>query len=493
MMPLPSHPILSPAQTRVLEERLFRGDEAREWPAMRSAGRALARALRQDAAEIGGLDPAGRWLVVAGKGHNGGDALLAAGELLTASPAARIEVCFPFGSRRLRPLAARAWRELVALSPRVSLVDRPEGQYDLLLDGLFGFQFRAPVDPVVLRLIDRLNALPVRLRAAVDLPSAGLVRADFTYATGVLKTPLLSSAEAGRLRYLDLGFFADGALTAALPAEEVEPGVVLLPEVLRPLAGFRPSVSDKRSFGHLFVLAGSASFPGAALLAVLAALRSGVGLVTAFVPKRLVPAFAARAPEAMWVGWPETPSGHLALEGEYLWREREERASAILLGPGLGRDAETLTLVESIAARAVVPLVLDADALQPGIIGAGPAPRILTPHAGELARIGGRGKTPAGVVLVEKGPLTRIVANGKVHHALCGGPVLARGGSGDLLAGLMGGILAQEPPEPLWAAACGVLWHGRAADGLARARGQTAVSVSQLLEFLPDVLREIPG
>jgi NAD(P)H-hydrate epimerase len=100
---------------------------------------------------------------------------------------------------------------------------------------------------------------------------------------------------------------------------------------------------------------------------------------------------------------------------------------------------------------------------------------------------------PPGAVLVEKGPVTRIVAEGKVFHAPCGGPVLARGGSGDLLAGLIGGILAQDPPEPRWAAACGVLWHGRAADGLARARGQTAVSVSQLLDFLPDALREIPG
>ena len=233
MMPLPSHPILSPAQTRVLEEQRFGADESRAWPAMRSAGRALARAIRQDAAEMGGLDPAGRWLVVAGKGHNGGDALLTAGFLREALPEARVEVCFPFGSRRLRPLAARAWRELVAQCPRVTLVDGPEGDYDLLLDGIFGFQFRPPVDPAVLRLIDRLNALPVRLRAAIDLPSAGLVRADFTYATGVLKTPLLGSAEAGRLRYLDLGFFADETLAAGLPTEEADPGRVLLPEVLR--------------------------------------------------------------------------------------------------------------------------------------------------------------------------------------------------------------------------------------------------------------------
>jgi NAD(P)H-hydrate epimerase len=258
---------------------------------------------------------------------------------------------------------------------------------------------------------------------------------------------------------------------------------------LADLAGWRTSQSDKRSYGHVFIVGGSGHFPGAVLMTVLAALRSGAGLVTAFVPESLVSAYAARAPEAMWVGWPQTPEGGLALEGEHLLREKIDRATALVIGPGLGREPETLALAKSVVRSSTIPLVIDADALQPDIVGAGKAARIVTPHAGELARIGGRAAMRPELTLVEKGPHTRIVGGGAVYHALCGGPVLARGGSGDLLAGLIAGLLAQTPTEPLLAAARGVMWHGMAADAMARAHGAVAVSVTQLLDFLPAVLR----
>jgi hydroxyethylthiazole kinase-like uncharacterized protein yjeF len=235
-------------------------------------------------------------------------------------------------------------------------------------------------------------------------------------------------------------------------------------------------------------------------MSTLATLRSGAGLVTAFVPESLVPAFAARAPEAMWVGWPETPAGNLALEGEHLLREKIDRATALVIGPGLGREPETLALTRSLVASSPVPLVIDADALQPEIVGAGQAPRVLTPHAGEWARIA-EAKTSDATV-VRKGSPTRIESRAGLrpapegrsqtcptYHSFFGGPVLARGGSGDLLAGLIGGLLAQTPREPLLATARGVVWHGLAADHLARAHGQTAVSVTQLLDFLPAALR----
>jgi hydroxyethylthiazole kinase-like uncharacterized protein yjeF len=485
MTPLPSHPILTCDAARDFEEGRFGGDEAREWPAMQAAGRALATAVRRDFAEIGSWPAAPRLLVLAGKGHNGGDALIAARELLAATTAATADVLFPFGSRRLRPLAARAWRELTEQGGgRVRTVAAPEGAYDLSLDGVFGFQFRPPVGPAVAGCFESVNRHPIRLRAAVDLPSADLCAADFTYATGIVKAPLLASPVAGRIRYLDLGFF-DGFGADGIPAERV-----LLASVLAPLAGWRSPASDKRTHGHLFVVGGSTDFPGAVLMAVLAALRSGVGLVTAFVPEPLVPAFAARAPEAMWVGWPLTPAGGLALEGEHLLRRKLERATALALGPGLGREPETLALVRSLVERSSVPLVLDADALQPDIVVAGQAPRIVTPHAGELARIGGRSAQRADTVVVEKGPLTRIVAGGVGYVSPFGGPVLARGGSGDLLAGLVGGLLAQTPEDPRLAAARGVVWHGRAADALARSRGAVAVAVTDLLGFLPGALRE---
>lgn len=483
-----SHPILTCDEARSLELELFGGDEAKEWPAMQRAGRALANAVLRDFEEIGGFPANGRLLVLVGKGHNGGDALLSAQALLEKFPAARADVLFAFGERNVRPLTARAWREI---SGRVRTLGRDfETQpYDLCLDGIFGFQFRPPAEPRILKLIERVNGLAIRLRAAVDLPSAGTFRADFTYATGIVKTPLLENPNAGRLRYLDLGFFE---------VERVAPNAldrVLVPAVLAPLAVLRSPHSDKRTYGHLFVLGGSRSYPGAVLMSVLAALRSGVGLVTAFVPESLVPAYAARAPEAMWVGWPETPDGGLALEGRHLLIERIGRANAMAIGPGMGRDSETLALVVDIVKTAKVPVLLDADALQPEIVRAAQTSLVLTPHAGEFARIAGGKKLAefaarTGATVVLKGPVTRVADGASVYHSFFGGPVLARGGNGDLLAGLTGGLLAQMPSEPLLAACRGVVWHGRAADLLARTHGQVAVQATQLLDYLPAALRE---
>jgi NAD(P)H-hydrate epimerase len=138
--------------------------------------------------------------------------------------------------------------------------------------------------------------------------------------------------------------------------------------------------------------------------------------------------------------------------------------------------------------------VIDADAVQPEIVDSGKGPRILTPHAGEFARIGGGDDVESyarrsGNCVLLKGPVTRVVFGRTVYHSFFGGPVLARGGSGDVLAGLIGGLLAQTPGEPLVAAARGAVWHGMAADCLARASGQTPVCVTQLLDFLPAALR----
>ena len=483
-----SHPILSCDEALRLEVKRFGGDEAKEWPAMEQAGGAIAHVVLQDFGEIGGFPPAGRVLVLVGKGHNGGDALLAARTVLERCPAARADVHFVFGERDLRPLAIRAYRALVQTAGNRLRVLPAEGlteSYDLCLDGVFGFQFRPPAGPLVSGLLSRVNALPIRLRAAVDLPSAGKFQADFTYATGSVKAPILTDKHAGRLRYLDLGFFTGS-----------ERGIdrVLTTALLAPLAGLRPPQSDKRSQGHLLVLGGSRSYPGAVLMTVLAALRSGVGLVTAFVPESLAPAFAARAPEAMWVGWPETPDGGLALEGRHLLSARLARADALVIGPGLGREAETQALVTDLVKTVRMPVLLDADALQPDIVRAVRTPLVLTPHAGEYARIAGKTALRAfgrkhRAIVVLKGPVTRVTDGAAVYHSFFGGPVLARGGSGDLLAGLTGGLLAQTPQEPLLAACRGVVWHGLAADGLARACGQTAVQTTQLLDFLPAALR----
>lgn len=488
---LHAHPILTCEQARALERRLFEGQEAREWQAMEQAGRSVAAAALGDFRETGAFPEKARLLVLAGKGHNAGDAFLAADEVLRRHPRASAEIVFVFGETSLRPLAQRAWRGLQeAHASRLSLLpprQLPVGRaYDLCFDGIFGFQFRPPLDLQTSAVLTWANRQDIGLRAAIDLPSGldapGAFRADFTYATGSVKTPLLSCLHAGRLRYLDIGFFDT-------PGQYQGGDFVLTRGLLRDLAALRNPISDKRSFGHVFVLGGSRSFPGAALMAVLAALHSGAGLVTAFVPETFVPAFAARAPEAMWVGMPETPEGGLALEGIQQVLQRLPRASALTIGPGLGREPESLALVADIVKQCPVPLVLDADALQPGIVHLGKAPRILTPHAGEYLRIAGGEEVEAyskrsQAVVVLKGPRTRITQAGRNHYSFCGGPALARGGSGDILAGLAGGLLAQTPGDPLLAAARGVVCQGLAADLMARDLGQLALSTTDMIPYL---------
>ncbi|MEO6568715.1 MAG: NAD(P)H-hydrate dehydratase, partial [Opitutaceae bacterium] len=464
------------------------------------AGRAVAGGIVRDFAELGAFPSDAKLLVVVGKGHNGGDALIATQTLLERFPAAHADVLMVFGDRALRPLARRAYRALLnAARQRVVVLSQPLAtkNYDVSLDGLFGFQFRPPATPPVVQLAKLLGALRIRFRASVDLPSAGIIRADFTYATGIAKQAIMGNSATGRPRFLDLGF-----LTGDEPGNER----VLTPRMLAPLAALRPPQSDKRTFGHLFILGGSRRFPGAVLMSVLAALRSGAGLVTAFVPETLAAAFAARAPEAMWVGWPETPDGNLALEGQPLWRAQIDRATAIAIGPGAGREPETQALIADLVKTAPVPMLLDADALQADIVRQAKTNLVATPHAGEFSRIaqGADEKgfvAETGATLVLKGPVTTVSSaphgarspkDVTRHYSFCGGPILARGGSGDLLAGLIGGLLAQGPADPLLAACRGVVWHGVAADMLAQAHGQAAVQITQLLDFLPRALRESP-
>ena len=242
--------------------------------------------------------------------------------------------------------------------------------------------------------------------------------------------------------------------------------------------------------------------PGALLMAAKAAARSGVGLLTVCGPESAIPAFSAALPEAMWTALPETQNGGLALEGRGQVLAALEGASALVAGPGLGFERETQVLLTEILGEFDGPVLLDADALRPEILEALSRPdlAVLTPHAGELVRLAG-GEAPVdadalksfcrengGVTLIVKGPLSQVCDADRALVNYRGGPVLARGGSGDLLAGLAGGLLGGGR-SPLEAAALGVLWHGIAADCLARQRGQEAVTITELLDYLAYALR----
>jgi len=492
-----AHPILTPAEAKTFEQGLFKGDENAEWKAMRAAGRAVGREVIADFPQRVEWPVNPRILVLIGKGHNGGDALLAAETLLSHFGHATAELLFFSPEKDLRPLTSRAYREFCYIAGErakiVSLNEVEKQNYDVWLDGVFGFQFHAPLDARMGDLFERLDKMKVGMRAAVDLPS-GLgdpraLRADFTYATGSIKSLVLApenDAKVGRARYLDLGFFREASESAG--------PTLLCHETLDTLRQWRDPHGDKRAYGHLFMIGGSRSFPGAVMMATRAALESGIGLLTAFVPESLLPAYAAQLPEAMWVGLPETESGGIALEGLHLVRERANRANALAIGPGMAREPETLAFIKEVLKQVDVPAVIDADALQPDIVTKGSKPRIVTPHAGEFKRLAGD-KTAedyareTGVVTVLKGVPTRITDGKTSYLSIAGSPVLARGGSGDMLSGMTGALLAQDPENPLGVAATAVFWHGAAAEEWARECGETSVRSTQLLDFLPKVIR----
>lgn len=482
---------------------------------MSHAGRGVGRLLMEDLRELRpDLVKAGlRILVLAGKGHNTGDAFLAATELAERLGGADVYLYYAKEARELRSLAKRALQELERVSRVKVLHERTLSGFfaDITIDGVLGMQFEPPLKEDLTQLFDRINAEPnLGLRVAIDLPS-GLgddhaLRADLTYATGILKAPLIGAANGrwiGRLRYVDIGFF-EGKRP---DSREISADLVTTLALQR-LRVPRPSQCDKRNFGHLFVLAGHRTMPGALLMSVRAALRSGVGLVTAFAPESIAPALAAAAPEAMWVPWPETPDGGLALEGRYLIEQKWLRATALLIGPGTGGEEETTQLFADLIESCRGAVMLDADALVPASAeavaarGQNAPPVVMTPHLGEFARLAGVPfeqvnnetmqrfcqKVGNGVTVL-KGPVTLISDGQRLACSIEGSPVLARGGSGDVLSGLIGGLLAEDSSDAFRAACEAVCWQGVASQQLARRLGHRVATTGDLIDALPEALR----
>lgn len=519
-----SHPILSSPESIELEGRLLATNEE-VWQAMRSVGKKLAR-LALAEFEFGFR--AGNDLnifALVGKGHNGGDALLAVKELVEegrvtsvvlgiASPMCDLKEHTSRALLALREGCGECRLEVLEFSQEeqwLSLLDATLSSrtFDLSFDGLLGMQFRPPLRPLARRAIEIVNGFgTLGLRVAVDMPSGlggdQVFKADVSVATGIVKDVLaesLGSEQVGHIRYLDIGFFRENSMSA---------NRVLISDILAPLRRRRPSISEKRQHGHLLILAGSRSMPGALLMSVQAAVSSAVGLVTVFAPESICPQLAVAVPEAMWVPWPETPEGDLALEGEYLLRRYESRATALLIGPGMGQGDETMTLISSVVSYFRSALILDADALQPSVLQSlkkrSDSNVLLTPHLGEFRRIAdcGSSEVPSnafllafakeyGVVLALKGSNMRVLNESVVYLNTTGNSVLSRGGSGDVLAGICGSLLAQFPKSVTEVGCMGAYWHGQAADLLAYEAGQVAIRTTQLIEYLtPALAEELP-
>lgn len=276
-------------------------------------------------------------------------------------------------------------------------------------------------------------------------------------------------------------------------------------EAARALTPHRPADGHKGTFGHVFAIAGALGFSGAAKLVGEGASRSGTGLVTLGVPASLAPAMAAGLLDIMYHPLPATEEGtlaHTALEPALAFARDKD---AVVLGPGLTQHADARAFVHGFVAACEQPMVIDADGLNnltgnTAILGRRSVPAVLTPHPGEMARLAGvdtravqqdrpgvarRFADTYNSVVVLKGYETVVAApDGECAVNSTGNAGLAKGGAGDVLAGLIGGLLAQGM-TPSGAARLGVYVHGLAGDEAAEQHTQRGMTARDVLAALP--------
>lgn len=259
----------------------------------------------------------------------------------------------------------------------------------------------------------------------------------------------------------------------------------------------------KGNYGRLLLLCGSRGYTGAAWFAAMGALRTGAGLVFLGVPESIYAIEAVKLNEPVVFPLPEQ-DGKLSAKALPEILARLPGMDAVLIGPGLGQSEQTLAVVSAVLQEAACPVVLDADGINliakhKDILRGRKAPAILTPHDGEFARLGGRigsDRMEAAramareldCILLLKGHRTCITDGTNDYVNCTGNPGMAVGGSGDVLAGMIAGLLGQGLP-PLGAAACGAWLHGAAGDLCAGELGQYAMLPTDLLEALPRLLK----
>ncbi|NLE37774.1 MAG: NAD(P)H-hydrate dehydratase [Pirellulaceae bacterium] len=269
--------------------------------------------------------------------------------------------------------------------------------------------------------------------------------------------------------------------------------------------------AHKGRFGLALIVGGSRGMSGAVSLAGMAALRGGAGLVRLAVPDVCLDVVAAHEPSYMTVALPSNAAGQIDGDATALIEPWIASATAVAVGPGLGRGEQLDVLVARLYQTVALPMVFDADALnglatRPDVLATHAGPRVLTPHPGEFARLTGGQVMPlesrneaavelarrCGAVVVLKGHHTCITDGTRTFLNATGNPGMATGGSGDVLTGLITALLCQGL-EPLAAARLAVHLHGAAGDRAAQSLGEVSMIASDLIRFLPEAMRAVSG
>ena len=513
-------PLVTADQMRSLDRRTMTEASVPSLVLMERAGAGVAHYLERRYAPL----PGKAITIVCGKGNNGGDGFVA-GRLLRRKKA-RVQVLIlasPTELTRDAKIMCQRFQRLAGPSS----VRRPTSADDLgrrlsgsevIVDAIVGTGLSATLSGLYLDAVMAINAA-ARPTVAVDIPSGlhadtgqalgAAVQADLTVTFGLPKIGLYVGAGidcCGDIRLIDIGIplaFVEALGSRFLLLTDVA-AHAMLPKR-------RPS-SHKGTYGHVGIIAGSVGKTGAAALAAMVALRIGTGLATVAVPSGANDVLEAKLLEVMTIPMPETKSHTFARSGLDRLLSFATARDAIAIGPGLTTHPETVDLVQEFVKRIDKPCVLDADALNAlagkvALLTQCKRPPIITPHPAEMARLEAESTTQSvnqdrlgtatrfarerGVFVILKGART-VIARPDGMVAICptGNPGMATAGTGDVLTGMVGGLLAQGLSA--WDAACTATYiHGLAGDLAARLQGQAGMVARDLIQQIPHALTSV--
>ena len=503
---------------------------------MENAGAAVARFILFD------YPQAERVGILCGKGNNGGDGFVVARKLVEAGRAVRVllladpeelrgdaEAMFQKMLQKLQPL-----KTTPLIVREASALDSSDAAEifaaDVIVDAILGTGFRPPVSPLYAAAIRKMNAAAAPI-VAVDIPSGADAGAMRPASSNDSPAGVLNEARADAIVTFTAPHPAHvfaaltGGPTVIAPIGSPPEAIISqlglhlsTPLDFAPLLAPRARDANKGSYGHVLVIGGSLGKAGAAAMAGFSALRAGAGLSTVATPKSLLATVAGFHPELMTEPLAETEQGTISLRalesGSGLDTLLERKTLAI--GPGISRNSETAEFVRTIVKRSATSMVVDADGLNAfeGVAdklnGCGRI-LVITPHPGEMARL--TGLTIAEIqanrlevarnfarehelIVVLKGHRTLIVGpttaapDGTVWVNPTGNPGMATGGTGDILTGMIAGLIAQHPQHALEATALAVYLHGLAGDLASESIGENSLVATDLVRFLPQAFAE---
>jgi ADP-dependent NAD(P)H-hydrate dehydratase / NAD(P)H-hydrate epimerase len=475
---------------------------------MEHAGHAVARFILREFPQYR------RIVVLCGKGNNGGDGFVAARWLAEAG--CEVSVVLLADPTEVKGDARAMLHKLPVPPMAMEAAHSAFSHAQLIVDAVLGTGFQPPMRGAAVAMGKLLEDHPHLPVVAVDLPSGWDADSRSFSTPGAYRADAVVTFTAPKLAHIS-GFLTRGPIVVApigSPAEAVESTTGLTwAGASKVIADrLRPPNSNKGRFGHVLVIGGARGKSGAPAMSSLAALRTGAGLVTAAVAESILPTVAAVAPELMTEALLEGEKGEISsnnLEPE-LFYSLLEKIDVIAVGPGMGQEPEAVKFFLGLLERARAPMVIDADALNaiaanPGVLNGRGRLLVLTPHPGEMARlvrksvaeveadregIARQFATSHSVTLVLKGWRTLIAhPDGSMAISNTGNPGMAKGGSGDILTGIVAAMLAQYPEQPAQAVEAAVYLHGLAADFAVRRQDQHTLLATDTVAHLYEAFR----